>query len=108
MKALPIAPAGWGVGDAAFVYFWGTQGVPNALAFSLSIVYGVEQMAISLVGALCLAAEKERVSTQEVEKFAQSDEPPVAPPPAAGATGSAGPSGSPGSGGGSPVSPGPT
>lgn len=73
VAALPIAPGGWGVQESAFVYFWSTQGVPPALALSLSMIYKIEQMLISLVGGICLAKQKDRVSTEEVERFAESD-----------------------------------
>jgi uncharacterized protein (TIRG00374 family) len=72
VKALPIAPAGWGVGEAAFVYFFGTQGVIKAQALALSLIYNLEQMAISALGVIPLARLKERVSSAEVERFAES------------------------------------
>lgn len=73
IMALPIAPSGWGAGEAAFIYFWGTLGVPSAMALSLLLVYRIEQMIVSLIGGLYLAREKNRASTADLEKFAESD-----------------------------------
>lgn len=73
IMALPIAPSGWGAGEAAFIYFWGTLGVPSAMALSLLLVYRIEQMIVSLIGGIYLAREKNRASSADLEKFAESD-----------------------------------
>ncbi len=71
VSALPIAPSGWGVGEAASVFFLGTVGVPSAMALTLFLVYRMEQMAVSLIGGVCLAIQKDKVSSAEVEHFAE-------------------------------------
>jgi glycosyltransferase 2 family protein len=73
IMALPIAPSGWGAGEAAFIYFWGTLGVSSALALSLLLIYRIEQMIVSLIGGIYLAREKNRVSAAELEQFAEGD-----------------------------------
>jgi uncharacterized protein (TIRG00374 family) len=72
--ALPIAPSGWGVGEAAFVFFWGTVGVAKAKALSLALVYRINQFAVSLVGGLCLMMQKDRVSAHDVDTFTHGAE----------------------------------
>lgn len=83
VAALPIAPAGWGVGEAAMVYFWRTQGVAEAPALAQSMLYKIEQLLISLIGGVCLAREKVHVSAEEVERFGANDENGVSRGPAA-------------------------
>ncbi len=73
VSALPIAPSGWGVGEAASVFFLGTVGVSAPMALALFLVYRMEQMAVSLVGGVCLALQKDRVSQAEVEHFGDAD-----------------------------------
>lgn len=61
VAALPIAPAGWGVGEVAFVYCFGLVGVGQALATTLSLVFRITQTLISLFGGVFLLADKKRV-----------------------------------------------
>ncbi len=70
VMALPMTPAGWGVGEAAFIYFLGPLGVGASSALALALVYRMAQLAVSLNGGICLALQRDRVSTQEVERFA--------------------------------------
>jgi len=70
VMALPIAPSGWGVGEMAVIYFWGTQGVSSGQAFALALIYRMCQLIISLIGGICLISQKDRVSRGEVEEFA--------------------------------------
>ncbi|MFH0947055.1 MAG: lysylphosphatidylglycerol synthase transmembrane domain-containing protein [Planctomycetota bacterium] len=72
IMALPIAPSGWGVGEMAVIYFWGTQGVPRGEAFALALAYRMTQLAISLIGGICLLCQKNRISKDEVEEFGQT------------------------------------
>jgi len=61
VAALPIAPAGWGVGEVAFVYCFGLVGVSEALATTLSLVFRMTQTLISLLGGLFLLGDRRRV-----------------------------------------------
>ena len=76
VMALPIAPSGWGVGEMAVIYFWGTQRVSSGQAFALALVYRMCQLLISLVGGARLLSQKDRVSRGEVEEFAHTPDPP--------------------------------
>lgn len=65
VAALPIAPAGWGVGEAAFVYFWGTVGVSQARALALALLFRLGQMVNSLLGGILLLFYREPVREGE-------------------------------------------
>jgi uncharacterized protein (TIRG00374 family) len=67
--ALPLTPGGLGIAEAANIYFLGTVGVSRAAALSLFFLYRILQVLVSLVGAVCLALQKDRVSSAEVEQF---------------------------------------
>lgn len=73
-SALPIAPAGIGLAEATLVYFLRTVGVSKSGALSLAFLYRIAQAAISLIGGLCLARLKDRLSAREMEQFAESDD----------------------------------
>jgi len=89
VMALPMTPAGWGVGEAAFIYFLAPLGVGASSALALALVYRMAQLAVSLIGGVCLALQKDRVSSQEVERFTEdrdrtglgTDRGQVGPPP---------------------------
>ncbi len=84
-SAVPLAPAGWGVGEALFGYLfshYAYQGLPMASvnvgaaievmrtrAIALSIVYRVQIMLWSLLGALFLAFQKGRASSEEMSQL---------------------------------------
>ncbi|MBK6940149.1 MAG: flippase-like domain-containing protein [Planctomycetes bacterium] len=67
--AVPLTPGGLGIAEAANIYFLGTVGVSCAAALSLFFLYRILQVLVSLVGAVCLALQKDRVSSAEVEEF---------------------------------------
>lgn len=71
VSAMPITPSGWGLSEAASVFFLGTVGVSSPMAIVLFLVYRMSQMAVSLVGGVCLALQRERVSQAEVEHFTE-------------------------------------
>jgi len=54
VSALPLTPAGWGVGEAAFVFFYGLIGVQAAPALALSLLHRFNTLLISLSGGLFL------------------------------------------------------
>ncbi len=54
VSALPIAPAGWGVGEAAFGYIFGLLGAAPSLGVAVSVTYRLLNMGIGLVGGLFL------------------------------------------------------
>jgi uncharacterized protein (TIRG00374 family) len=64
ISSLPIAPAGWGVGEQAFVYFFGTVGVAAADATALSLTYRLTATLISLLGGVFLVFDRRRVMAE--------------------------------------------
>ena len=60
ISSLPIAPAGIGVGEAAFVYFYGTVGVAQSEATALSLTYRFTTIVISLFGGVLLLFDRRR------------------------------------------------
>ena len=61
ISSLPIAPAGIGVGETAFMYFFGTVGVAQADATALSLTYRFTTIVISLFGGVLLMLDRKRV-----------------------------------------------
>jgi uncharacterized membrane protein YbhN (UPF0104 family) len=60
VSALPIAPAGWGVGEAMYQYLFQMVGASGTLGVAVSATYRVAQMLIGLAGGLFLLAPKTR------------------------------------------------
>jgi|GEM_PF-1659835 len=54
ITALPITPAGWGIGEMGFVYLFGIAGVPAVLALALSFIHRFNTLLISLSGGVFL------------------------------------------------------
>jgi glycosyltransferase 2 family protein len=63
ISSLPIAPAGIGVGEYAFQYFYGTVGVAQSEATALSLTYRFTTIVISLFGGVLLLLDRRRVLT---------------------------------------------
>lgn len=61
ISALPVAPAGWGVGETAFQYFFGTIDVDEADSVALSFTYRITALLISLIGGVFLLLDRKRV-----------------------------------------------
>lgn len=96
VSALPIAPNGWGFGEALYKYLFGTYGgahlagVPTAVAtetmgtrgVALSVLYRLHLTFWSLLGGLFVLFEKDKVTRADLEREAaleeQDDD--VAPP----------------------------
>jgi glycosyltransferase 2 family protein len=60
ISSLPIAPAGIGVGEQAFKYFFGKVGVEGGDAVALSLTYRFTAMITSLLGGVFLALDRKR------------------------------------------------
>jgi glycosyltransferase 2 family protein len=58
VTAIPLLPAGWGVGEIAYSYLFKTVGASGTLGFTLSVLYRVSTMAWSLLGGLFFMIEK--------------------------------------------------
>ncbi len=61
ISSLPVAPAGIGVGEAAFAWFYGSVGIAQPDATALSLTYRFTAIIISLFGGLLLAFDRRRV-----------------------------------------------
>ncbi len=55
---VPITPGGLGQREAAFTALFGLAGVAGAMAVAASLLYFAEIVGVSVLGGLCLAAER--------------------------------------------------
>lgn len=78
ISSLPIAPAGWGVGETAFVYFFAAAAVSGADATALSFTYRLTSMLVSLLGGVFFVMDRRRV-LEASSAAPPSDEPPPDP-----------------------------
>jgi len=67
VSALPIAPGGWGVGEAAFHYLFELVGASGALGVAVSIAYRLCQLAVGLLGGLYLLRPGQRAELRSVD-----------------------------------------
>jgi len=67
VSSLPIAPAGWGVGEATFGYLFHLLGASATLGVAVSVTYRLLMMALGLVGGLFLLVPSGRTVRQELE-----------------------------------------
>ena len=78
-SAVPVAPAGWGVGEVLFAHFFKTVNVQESLAVALSFTYRITVLLVSLIGGVMLILDRRRVleatSDQEGDSGAGSAAP---------------------------------
>lgn len=55
---VPITPGGLGQREAAFTALFGLAGVPGTMAVAASLLYFAEIVGVSVLGGLCIAAER--------------------------------------------------
>ena len=55
---IPLTPGGLGQREAAFTGLFGLAGVPAAVAVAASLLFFAELVAVSVLGGVCLAAER--------------------------------------------------
>lgn len=60
ISAIPIAPGGWGVGEAAYNFLFTRAGASATLGVAVSVSYRLCQMALQLLGGLFLLAPSAR------------------------------------------------
>ncbi len=70
VSAVPVAPAGWGVGEAAFGYIFGLLGAAPTLGVAVSVTYRLLMMGIGLLGGLFMLLPGGRDVRREVEEDA--------------------------------------
>jgi uncharacterized protein (TIRG00374 family) len=68
IQAMPISIGGIGVGESAFVYFFGTVGVPATTAMTLAVLGRLTYILWNVPGALMLIFVGDKVKTSEIEK----------------------------------------
>ncbi len=81
LASIPLLPGGWGLRESAFIAFFGAVGVPATLAFALSVLIGLTQLAWSLLGGVFFLARPDRVTAREAESFTREVEERVAAVP---------------------------
>lgn len=72
ISALPITPAGWGVGEKAFTHFFMTVSVNAGHSAALSLTYRITSLLVSLLGGVFLVADRKRVL--EAAESAENDD----------------------------------
>ncbi len=75
ISAVPIAPAGWGVGEAAFRYFFSGVGIQGNLAMALSITFRVSTLLLSFIGGAFLVLDRRTPPTSPDVEDAGDGEP---------------------------------
>jgi hypothetical protein len=60
ISAVPVAPGGWGVGEASFAYLFELLGAEPALGVATSVTFRLLMMAIGLAGGLFLLVGSSR------------------------------------------------
>ncbi|MBM3978351.1 MAG: flippase-like domain-containing protein, partial [Planctomycetes bacterium] len=76
VTALPIAPAGWGLGEAVYQYLFELVGANGALGVAVSVTFRLTQMAIGCAGGLFLLTPGARARVQAARE-AVADEGPA-------------------------------
>ena len=69
VSALPIAPGGWGVGEAIYAYLYTHLGAAATLGVATSVGYHVCNIAIGLLCGLCLFLPGARADRAQIEEL---------------------------------------
>ena len=75
VSSIPVAPAGWGIGEIAFKTLFATVGVAATAAVTISVVYRLSQALCTLPGGVVLMLQRDRPTVEEVEKEMAGDAP---------------------------------
>ena len=78
VSALPIAPGGWGVGEAAYGYLYTRLGAAATLGVATSVGYRLCNMVIGLLGGVFLlrpGARDERARIEQLRHAAETSDP---------------------------------
>ena len=68
IKSVPLAPSGWGIGEAAFAKLLPLYGESPAMGVALSITYQLTYLVFSLAGGFILLTSREKVSAVEMQQ----------------------------------------
>ncbi|MDF1800431.1 MAG: lysylphosphatidylglycerol synthase transmembrane domain-containing protein [Planctomycetota bacterium] len=67
VSSVPIAPAGWGVGEAVYAFLFQMIHAPETLGVAISASFRICQVLLSLLGGLFLLSSGARVELEELE-----------------------------------------
>lgn len=70
--ALPLAPGGWGLGEAAYKQLFERAGASGALGVAVSVTFRLTQLALGLVGGIQLLLPSGRRAVQEASAVAET------------------------------------
>jgi uncharacterized membrane protein YbhN (UPF0104 family) len=68
VSALPLAPGGWGLGEAAFRVLFEMSGADGLLGVAVSVTFRLCQFAFGLVGGVFLLMPKARAEMHDIER----------------------------------------
>jgi hypothetical protein len=73
VSSVPVLPGGWGVGEAAFAYFFRTVGIWNLdLSIALSVIQRTATLVFSLLGGVFFLTYRKRVMDAVHESAAEA------------------------------------
>jgi len=67
VSSIPIAPSGWGVGEAVYIYLFTLVGASASLGVAVSVSFRLCQLLLGLLGGLFLLAPGARAELDELE-----------------------------------------
>jgi uncharacterized membrane protein YbhN (UPF0104 family) len=73
VSALPVAPGGWGVGEAVFGYLFEMLGSSATIGVATSVTFRLLLMAVGLLGGLFLLLPGAKVAVRDVNSLQASD-----------------------------------
>lgn len=73
VSSIPVAPAGWGIGEMAFKTLFGAVGVAATAAITISVVYRLSQAVWTLPGGIVIMVQGERPTIEELEAEMKED-----------------------------------
>lgn len=74
IKSVPIAPSGWGIGEAAFAVLLPLYQESATMGVALSITYQLTYLIFSLAGGFILLTSREKVSAEEMQHSVEAAE----------------------------------
>lgn len=72
VSALPVAPGGWGVGEAAYAYLFQLLGASAAIGLACSVTFRLVQTVLGLCGGLFLVLPGARVNLSEMKRLGET------------------------------------
>jgi uncharacterized protein (TIRG00374 family) len=72
VSALPVAPGGWGVGEAAYAYLFQLLGASAAIGLACSVTFRLIQTVLGLCGGVFLVLPGERIRLAEMKRLGET------------------------------------